>query len=537
MFDDPGLLAPRLLVVDDETVICHACRRVFSRQGFQVEESTDAVEGLTWATEQDYTAILLDIKMPVMDGIEFLEELRKKKPDVPVILITGYPSIPNAASAIRLGASDYVTKPFTPEEITQAVQKTLTDQDKNGNRKYLSSSAPPPIQAWAPRAKEFLFLNESWCQLEEDGSACVGALLGRPPGAMVQAVRLPRIGEAVYQGLPLAGLTMGNQHLVTVPAPVSGVVIAVNELLTEDPSAALNDPFGKGWIACICTTRFEEEADNCKPRRVILFNADSRSAHDQCKHLASLGCQVRTVKSWEELSPILEEPDCGALLIDAFRFGEHGPELVGRINAAAPSMRIVVVASPESRWEAAYRERKIFYYAVEPFADNEIIDILDALYRPQAQPPPQKGRGKTRCEAVSGIRIKNRNGHKVHLLAAPGLLKRSNGLGGQIRHKLADQMFPIVTTSGDADITPTDILKTTSTCDRLLVLLAKDTGRLPASLVHDTKAEFFTAPAETAGKVTTLVLQPQPGGTGCAEFDDRTTAALAEYIVREMASY
>ena len=55
------------------------------------------------ATEKDYTIILLDIKMPNIDGIEFLERLREKKPDVPVLIITGYPSIPNAAAAMRLG--------------------------------------------------------------------------------------------------------------------------------------------------------------------------------------------------------------------------------------------------------------------------------------------------------------------------------------------------------------------------------------------------------------------------------------------------
>ena len=67
----------RLLVVDDEAAICQACRRVFSRQGFQVEQCTEASEGLNRAAEGDYAAILLDIKLPEMDGIQFLEELRK----------------------------------------------------------------------------------------------------------------------------------------------------------------------------------------------------------------------------------------------------------------------------------------------------------------------------------------------------------------------------------------------------------------------------------------------------------------------------
>ena len=80
-----------MLVVDDEQVVCQACRRIFSRQGFQVESNTDARQGLKLATEKDYTIILLDIKMPNINGIEFLERLREKKSDVPVLIITGYP--------------------------------------------------------------------------------------------------------------------------------------------------------------------------------------------------------------------------------------------------------------------------------------------------------------------------------------------------------------------------------------------------------------------------------------------------------------
>ena len=87
-----------LLVVDDEEVICQACRRIFSRQGFRVDSHTDARQGLTMASENDYEIILLDIKMPNMDGIQFLERLRQTRLEVPVLIITGYPSIPNAAA-------------------------------------------------------------------------------------------------------------------------------------------------------------------------------------------------------------------------------------------------------------------------------------------------------------------------------------------------------------------------------------------------------------------------------------------------------
>ena len=248
---------PRLLVVDDEPVICQACHRVFSRQGFDVEESTDAREGLNRALEGDYSAVLLDIKMPEMDGIQFLEELREQKPDVPVMIMTGYPTIPNAASAVRLGASDYITKPFAPEGITQSIRRILARQQTTSRKPVAAIQAP--AEAIAPRTADCLFLNESWLRLEIDGSACVGVVLPHSQEASVQPVRLPPVGQIVYQGLPLAGLAMADGSSVVVPSPISGVVMSVNESLKGDPSVLLSDPCGKGWIACICTTRLEEE--------------------------------------------------------------------------------------------------------------------------------------------------------------------------------------------------------------------------------------------------------------------------------------
>lgn len=138
-----------VLVVDDEEVVCRSCRRILESLGLCAATTTDAREGLSLATEKDFLAVLLDIKMPAMDGIRFLEELRKTNRDVPVILITGYPNIPDVASALRLGAADYVAKPFTPEEIAQALRRVsekakpapvskAADELRIGERKYLA---------------------------------------------------------------------------------------------------------------------------------------------------------------------------------------------------------------------------------------------------------------------------------------------------------------------------------------------------------------------------------------------------------------
>ncbi|MFZ5831750.1 MAG: response regulator [Planctomycetota bacterium] len=520
---------PRLLVVDDEQVICQACRRVFTRQGFTVEECSCAEEGLRWARERDYAAILLDIKMPTMDGLEFLAELRKSKPDVPVILMTGYPSIPNAASAVRLGASDYVTKPFTPEEITQAVQRMLSPASL---LKQTQGASPD----WVPANAEVRFLDEAWCRLGTDGAARVGVMLTCGCDENLQTIRLPGIGEVVYRGLPLASVTIEGKPERAIASPLSGVVVAVNEELKKSTTVLTSDPCGAGWVAAIAPTRLEDDAARTTLRTVLLLNADQASAESQGKELARLGCVVRAASSFEGLVPLLRDPEASAVLVDATSLGAQGLEVVRRLKGFAPSKKIVVFTSREADNEAAYRELGIFYFAVEPFADNEIVQILEGLFRPVTAKKVASDRSKQPSEPVGSISTTNRNGKKCCLLVNNGLLRVDEGLGGLVRQKLLDMRLSLETILGSRPINSVRIADATSKFDHVVLLTTKDVGRVPGSLVRDAKGEFITVAGETAEKVTSLVVQPVTSDGSIEGMDPRIIASLAEHIAVELAT-
>jgi len=446
-----------------------------------------------------------------------------------VILITGYPSVPSAASAVRLGASDYVTKPFTPEEITRSVQRVLP---RHHAWAMLEAGAGP----WLARAGESRFLDQSWLQLGGEQWVRVGAVLAHSQTATGKAVRLPGVGDVVYQGLPLAALALADDSLIVIPAPLSGVVVSVNDLLGEEPSRLLADPCGEGWIACVCTTRFDDEIERCRPRHVILASASPSDAAGQSGQLSALGCRVDVVKDYEELALAVRDAGHQALLLDAASFDALGPELVRKVNADVPSLKVVVIGCSDARWEAAYREHKIFYYAVEPFADNEIIEILNAVFPSPVPVLRQPERAKGWPAPFTGIGVTHPGGGTAQLLAEPGLLSEGEGLGGHIVQGLADQGFRVRTTRGEQAVTPGAVLKAVGTHDRVTVLRAKDAGRLPGTLTQDTTAEYVSAAGLSAGKVATLVVQPGPAGPDLAGLDDRTVAFLAEHVVREMTS-
>ena len=171
-----------LLVVDDEEAICEGCRRIFSRQGFDVEKCSDACQGLVLATQSDYSAILLDIKMPGMDGIHFLEALRKQKPTTPVVLMTGYPSIPNAASADSAGRLRLRDEAVHAGGNLPGRASPAAARGDGAAAARAGGPTPPP----RPQ-RRFRFYAMPGIRAGEDGAVRVGALVVRPGVAKIES--------------------------------------------------------------------------------------------------------------------------------------------------------------------------------------------------------------------------------------------------------------------------------------------------------------------------------------------------------------
>ena len=100
-----------ILIIDDEKAIRKTLSEILSYEGYKIEEAGDGEEGLRRFREKNYDVVLCDIKMPKLDGIEFLDKAREANPDVPVIMISGHGTIETAVEAVKKGAYDYISKP------------------------------------------------------------------------------------------------------------------------------------------------------------------------------------------------------------------------------------------------------------------------------------------------------------------------------------------------------------------------------------------------------------------------------------------
>jgi DNA-binding NtrC family response regulator len=119
----------RILVIDDESVICDACRLVLAEEGHMVDRCLNGKSGLLAIERGTYDLILLDMKLPDIDGTEILKIVREKAPAPCVIVMTGYSTMSNALQAMKLGAADYLAKPFTDDELVEAIEKLFAYED------------------------------------------------------------------------------------------------------------------------------------------------------------------------------------------------------------------------------------------------------------------------------------------------------------------------------------------------------------------------------------------------------------------------
>jgi len=170
----------RILVVDDEKVMRDGCQRVLSDAKYQVETVSSGEAAIKMAKEAPFDLILLDLKMPGMDGLEALRLFKEYDQEIVVIMMTGYPDIETAVKAIKMGAYDYVPKPFTPQDLRLTVERAMEKRrlsleneylrrqlgTKNESERIIGSSKPmrnvfEMVRKIAPTDSTVLILGES----------------------------------------------------------------------------------------------------------------------------------------------------------------------------------------------------------------------------------------------------------------------------------------------------------------------------------------------------------------------------------------
>lgn len=257
----------RILAVDDEPVILDSFRKILVLAGYSVDTVESGPEAIGLVRTGQYDFVFTDLKMPGMDGLEVTRAVKHLRPDIDVMIITGYATVESAVNAMKFGAMDYVEKPFTEDELVNFANASLIRRQDRIERQITPKvHLVTPSHGHSPSKHEFnvpigVFVSpdHTWVNIELNGALRVGIddfaskLIGP-----IDDVVLPRPKTEVKRGEPLFTIRQGDREL-TVPSPVTGTVTAVNSELHDNAELIDRNPYEHGWMCCIEATNLRED--------------------------------------------------------------------------------------------------------------------------------------------------------------------------------------------------------------------------------------------------------------------------------------
>ncbi|MCU0645853.1 MAG: response regulator [bacterium] len=262
----------RILAVDDEEIVLDSFRKILVLAGYSIETVETGPEALSLIQKNDYDFVFTDLKMPIMDGIEVTKAVKHLRPDIDVIVITGYATIESAVETMKYGAMDYVQKPFTEDELVAFVNKSLIRRQDR-----IEKTTKPQVHLITPSIGEsaskhefnvpaglFISPAHNWLRLELNGMVRIGVddftqkILGK-----LDSIALPEKGQKTKKGDPLFSITQGN-NTITFPAPISGKIVSVNSSLPDNIEYVNLKPYELGWMCCIEPANLNEDLQTLK---------------------------------------------------------------------------------------------------------------------------------------------------------------------------------------------------------------------------------------------------------------------------------
>jgi glycine cleavage system H lipoate-binding protein len=219
-----------------------------------------------------YDFVFTDLKMPHMSGEDVCKSVKHLRPDIDVIIITGYASVESAVETMKYGAMDYIQKPFTEEELTEMVKKFVIKRHERIQKQikpkvhitHLSYKEDPKSTEFFIPGGVFISGGHCWCAVNQDGTVKMGIddfakkLLGK-----IDSIEMPNLGMEISKGQTLFNVKRGSKT-ISFKSPLSGKVAKVNSELIENLDSLDVTPYEKNWICIIDADNLDTELQDMK---------------------------------------------------------------------------------------------------------------------------------------------------------------------------------------------------------------------------------------------------------------------------------
>jgi DNA-binding response OmpR family regulator len=411
----------RILVVDDEKGICQNVQKILTKKNYEVTQASSAGEALEKMAEQSYSLLISDIVMPEKNGLELLKLVKEQWPLTKVIMMTAYASTDTAMKAIRLGALDYIPKPFTPKEIRETVEKAfsgylketpVSDKEKKAINvidldipfdrqevaKYtgeeyadrLGPSDMPVVEMPSPETLEYYCkIGLKVCDIfKKLGNTCKAGLKNNECPQAKKGAKKKEAGQEGkgFDPKKLIGIDQpfSYEEVASVTGPEylmnlqgDGIAFVPYEELKQNVSTLLEKQSPQ-----LAVVR-QSSRKVARGRGEVLVIDDEAAVNNNIrKILSKKGYSVDQAMTREEAMQKIEAKAYGLVLLDLKIPGVKGLELLKAIRAKDPRTLVVIItgyASIETAKESA--RLGAIDYLPKPFTPDEIRTVTENAIR------------------------------------------------------------------------------------------------------------------------------------------------------------
>jgi CheY-like chemotaxis protein/glycine cleavage system H lipoate-binding protein len=246
----------KILVVDDEITVGQSIRQAILGGDVEIHTALSGEEALKKEEKEKYDLFITDLMMPGISGLDLLQTIKRKRPEAIVLMVTGYPTIKTAVQSVKMGAFDYIAKPFTPNELRSLVQRAirLGESDKEKNEVTFQPKMPSDV---------FVIKGHTWIRKETQSLATVGVFFYfLKTIEKIDRIELIEENKNIYQGEVFSRIIDQDSHIHRIWSPATGRVVGINEKLKSEVSLIKVDPYDKGWLIKMESSDLEEDIKN-----------------------------------------------------------------------------------------------------------------------------------------------------------------------------------------------------------------------------------------------------------------------------------
>jgi len=239
----------KILVLDDDPAVTLSCQRILGAEGYNITTVARGEDALERIRNEEFDLLISDVRLPDVNGITVLKETRRIQPGTDVAIITGYPTVEDAKEATRLGAFEFVEKPFTPEFLIHMARRLFDERGWILRQAFIDAFRNEVVQLRDEKNPVIFYKEGTWARPIPGGLWEVGCDLryGLLAGQMV-CLEIPEKISMLVAGEPFGRILLGDGRSEDLVAPMTGRVRELNLRANTAVSELVRENLGEGWL-------------------------------------------------------------------------------------------------------------------------------------------------------------------------------------------------------------------------------------------------------------------------------------------------